>query len=252
MATSDHLVFTREQPVNAKRPPGGFPQSKNIPDLPKHGKKLLSSLITAKEKSANEIGGYDDRLLFKIEVEDFRAGDLEYIPGVEILTQEDKGVFLVFSSEQGLEEFEARLSSLINGEQPVRQNLLEALENFDAYSAEDRKGWALKHSGFPYDDAFMLDVELWPLGNFVEREKLTTAFEDWLSNEDIEKLDSVKQDAAIIYRLRVTLLQADLLLHHRDIRTVDLPPSIQMDISLLHTDIQDIPEPPAPRQIRQL
>ena len=245
MTTSNHLVFKREQIVNTKKSGNYRPPDKRI-NLPGHGRKLLQSLSTAKVKSSHHIGGYDERLLFKIEVDNFKASDLKYISGVEILSQESDGVFLVFSSEEGLEVFEARLSSLIEGEKPVRQDLLEALENFDVFSNEDRKGWALKSEGFPDEDSFMLDVELWPLASGAEREKLITAFEGWLENETIKKLDRVNSTAVIIYRVQVDARQADLLLNHRDIRIVDLPPQVQMNIAMLMTDIQNISEPPAP------
>lgn len=245
MATSNHLSFKREQPVNIKRSrPVNIPR-KDI-NLPEHAIKLLSSLHIAKEKSSHEIGGYDERLLFKIEIDNFSGDGLNYIPGVEIVSQEEKGIFLVFSSEAGLEAFEARLSSLIVGETPVRQQLLEALESFDTFTEEDRKGWALKHYGFPNNEAFKLDIELWPLGDPEERIKLISTFEGWLEGEEITKLDSVKQESAIIYRVSVDSEKAHLLLNHRDVRSVDLPPQFQMDISLLHIDIQDIPETPAP------
>ena len=108
MTTSNHLVFKREQVVNEKRG-HPFPPPKKDLNLPQHGRRLLSSLASAKEHHSHQINGYDGRLLFKIEVDDFRGNDLETIPSVEIISQENKGIFLVFSSEEGLEAFEANM-----------------------------------------------------------------------------------------------------------------------------------------------
>lgn len=243
----DHFVFDREQPVTVKRPKRPPPRNPRG-DLAGHGQNMLSSFAEAKVSAQAQNQGFDDRLLFKIEIDDFEGSNLEAIPGIEIISQEYKGVFLVFSSEDAMEEFEARLTTLAEGGTPTRKSLLEALEGFDAFSAEDRTGWALEYYGHPEADVFNVDVELWPLRSAVERQSLIAAFEAWILKWGLAKRDRVANESIVLYRLGLTSEQLEKLLNHRDVRLVDLPPQFRFDVSLLGTDIQDIPEVPAPAE----
>ena len=242
----DHFTFEREQPVTNKRPKKGFPSGKKVEDSAGHGQRMLASFADAKQAAQAQDQGFDDRLLFKIEIDDFEGGNLETIPGVELISQEEKGVFLVFSSEGAMEEFEARLTSLAEGGTPTRKSLLEALDGFEAFTAADRTGWALGHYGSPNQDQFNVDVELWPLGKSAEREALIKAFEAWLQGKDIAKKDRVANASIVLYRLEVNTDQLEQLLNHRDVRLVDLPPKFRLEVSLLQADIQDIADVPAP------
>ena len=242
----DHFKFNREQPITSKRPKKGFPPGRKIDDITSHGQFLLESFTNAKEKAHSQETGYDERLLFKIEIDDIEGSNLESIPGVELISQEKKGIFLVFSSDNALEEFEARLTSLASGGEPTRKSLLEALSSFDTFTPEDRTGWALANYGIPESQEFNIDVELWPLGNADERQALINAFEVWLKKQKIVIRDKVSNELIIIYRISATPNYIDLLLNHRDVRLVDLPPKFNLDLSLLHKDIQDLPIPPPP------
>lgn len=236
----DHFEFHREQLVSPKRPRKVNPPRQPV-DAVLHGQHLLKSLASTREK-AEQQKGFDERLLFKIEIDDFEGSNLESIPGVELISQEDKGVYLIFSSEEALEVFEARLTSLANGETPIRKSMLEALQSFDTFSPEDRTGWALNYHGVPDSDTFNIDVELWPLSGVDESQQMVNAFLGWLKEHEISVLDQVVNNLIIIFRLEIQADKLDLLLNHRDIRLVDLPPKCQFDLSLLHTDIQDLPE----------
>jgi len=244
----DHYTFDREQPVTNKRPRKYNHPRKVIEDVAGHGQKMLASLADAKKRAEVQNQGFDDRLLFKIEIADIEGGNLESIPGVELISQEESGVFLIFSSENALEEFEARLTTLAEGGKPTRKSLLEALDGFDAFSAEDRTGWALGHYGVPETQSFNVDVELWPLGSDTERQSMTATFETWLQENGLVNRDRVANKSIVLYRLGVTTGQLGQLLIHRDVRLVDLPPKFRLDVSLLHKDIQEIPDVPPPAE----
>ena len=207
-----------------------------------HGQKMLASFAGAKQAAQAQNQGFDNRLLFKIEIDDFEGVNLEAIPGVELISQEEKDIFLIFSSESSMEEFETRLMTLASGGTPTRKSLLEALKGFDAFTAEDRKGWALQYYGAPEAAEFNVDVELWPLVKVAEQQLLITAFEAWLQESGLVKRDSVANESIVLYRLGVNVGQLEQLLNHRDIRLVDLPPKFRLDVSLLHKDIQNFPE----------
>jgi hypothetical protein len=167
---------------------------------------------------------------------------------IEIVSQEDQKVVLAFATEAALAAFEAKLAMLAEGGRPTRQELLFALEGFGRWTEDDRMGWALRQEGWPVNSPFILDVELWPVPSGPERDRLWQEFEIWLQEQNIERLDAVKQTGLILYRVRADLNQSSLLLRHRDVRTVDLPPRYALEHSLLQTGIQNLPPISAPPQ----
>jgi len=237
-----HLRISREEPVNERRskpPPRFSPPG----DPVAHAQVLQGTLQRAQEHADEDIGGFDERRLFRFEVQPgFNPDDIRRLAhGIEFISQEEKTIILAFASELAVEEFEARLSTLAEGGRPTNRIFIYALQGIDSWGAEDRQSWALTQEGFPDTEEFMLDVELWPLATQPERGRLRQAFEDWLQQNEVEQLDSVNQPGLLLYRLRVNREQADRLLHHRDVRTVDLPPRYGLDLDLLGTDIADLP-----------
>ena len=245
MPAYPHLKIDREQPVNEKRPAGRV-ITRPPGDIPAHARRLHVSLEHAREFATQGLGGFDDRLLFKLQIGNFAPDQLEKINGVEVISQEDGGYALAFASIEALETFEARLATLERGGHITRKEIFFALQAFENWTEEDRKGWALQHGGFPAGNSFMLDVELWPIRTHASRREMVNHFEAWLGHEGIENLDSINVDSLVLYRIRANQQQALRLLRHRDVRTVDLPPRFQLEIEALQLDIQQVGNIPAP------
>lgn len=247
----EHLRFSRETPLTDrhkkqdKRP-------RFRPDDPRaYGATLRQAFDTARQRAATgDLSGYDDRILFKVHLrEDAMVPRLEEIPGVELVSQEDKSVVLAFADRTGLAQFESRLSSLARDGTTTRADLLYALQGFDHWTPEDRKGGALRQHGFPSSDTFALDVELWPLERADKRNAMLTAFLDRLREHGIDKLDDLQQPSLVMVRARCTREQAEaLLLRHRDVRTVDLPPRTGVAVEVLVSNINQFPPPPPPSE----
>ncbi|MDN5752480.1 MAG: S8 family peptidase [Nitrosospira sp.] len=199
--------------------------------------------MRSSEPAEADIGGFDERKLLKIIL---HAGEtlpnLEAITGVEIISQEAKEIVLAFATDEALDEVEARLSTLAQQGSVTRKELLYALEDFDHWTTADRTGTALAQQGFPPQGPFLLDVELWPQDRQDRRDAMLDVFMGWLREQRIESLDSIKQPSLVMVRLRCDQNQADLLLRHRDVRTVDLPPRLGVAVELLQTDINQFPE----------
>jgi hypothetical protein len=241
--TFPHLALLREAPVNEKRP-GNYVPPKEPKDVRGHGRGLLQKLADAKEQAAGDVGGFDDRRLFRFSVQKgFNPEDLRKIsPEIEFVSQEDETVVIGFASNAALAQFEARLSTMASGGDVTNKQVIYALQSVDGWKPKDRIGWALKKQGLPESDAFLLDVELWPLeDNHQGRDQEWAAFEQWLSQQGIEKRDQVKQPGLTLYRVLCDANQADQLLRHRDVRSVDLPPSFGLERSLIFQDIQNFP-----------
>ena len=148
--TYPHLQIQREEPITEKRP-GGRPQF-FVPNNPaEHGKQLREGWRQAKQKVDQEVGGFDDRKLFRFSVQKgFDPDSLKNISrDIEFVSQEGEEIFVAFVSEVAFESFEARLSSLSQGEDVQYINILYALKGFDGWLPEDRMGWALKEYGLP-------------------------------------------------------------------------------------------------------
>lgn len=247
----EHLRLEREAPINPRHPRrfgGGF----TPPDPRAYGAGLAQKLQAAKTRLTDparaDIGGFDNRKLLKIRL---RAGDksvpaFDAIPGVEIVSQEDEAVVLAFATDEGLSEFEQRLATLARDGTVTRKELLYAIEDFDHWTPEDRTGNALREHGFPAQSPFTLDIELWPQERQDKRQAMVRAFLEWLATLGVEKLDELKQPSLVMLRVRCNRDQAEQLLRHRDVRTVDLPPRLGVAVELLLTDINQIPaiDPP--------
>jgi len=222
------------------------------PDKVAHGRYLGNALRQASQIAKGQPGAEDGNLVFKFKysgILDLRKFNKH---GVEFLSQEDKTVCVVFASEQGLAEFSDHLAKLgfPDGEEISYQNLLLALEEIGNWSREDRESWAIKHLGLPEAATFKLDVELWPMGGEHDHERTSVVhrFEEWLRQQGIGHIDRINRDSLVLYRLEATKEQADLLLEHRDVRMVDLPPRTgityqQMDVPII-PQIDGIVSPP--------
>ncbi len=193
------------------------------------------------EEAGKDIGGFDDRPLFKLKVGTLPPEKIEQgFPGVEVVSQEDGGYALAFADKTALDEFEARLSQLADGMIPKYANILYALEAFDHWASEDRMGWALRREGLPAQEPFILDVELWPLGRRDERAAMISAFNAWVEEEGSEVLDRINAEDFVAYRLRLFRKHAESLLRHRDVRTADLPPRLGLELGIMQLDIHEV------------
>ncbi|MFZ5593310.1 MAG: S8 family peptidase [Pseudomonadota bacterium] len=70
---------------------------------------------------------------------------------------------------------------------------------------------------------------------------MVRTFLAWLQELGIEKLDELQQPSLVMLRVRCNRDQAEQLLRHRDVRTVDLPPRLGVAVELLRTDINQFP-----------
>ncbi|MCP4629230.1 MAG: hypothetical protein GY850_37860 [bacterium] len=62
-----HLSLNREEPITEKRS-GGRPYFVPPADPPAHGRRLQERLESAKKQTDEDIGGFDDRRLFRFSV----------------------------------------------------------------------------------------------------------------------------------------------------------------------------------------
>ena len=250
----EHIRIEKEPLINDRR----TAKQRSIqgvarPDPAAHGQFLGAALSGAAQVAKAQPGAEDGNLVLKLSY----SGSLDLSKlnkhGVEFVSQEDKTVCIVFTSEQGLAEFADHLAKLglPEGQDLSYQNLLLALDGIGNWSRADRESWAIKHFGIPDSATFKLDVELWPLGGVHSPERTSTVqrFEEWIKTKCIHQVDRINRDSLLLYRLVVTKEQAEHLLEHRDVRLVDLPPRTgityqQMDVAVT-PHIDGISSPPS-------
>lgn len=244
----EHIQITRDEPVRERHPRPYFPPNLRPDDPRGFGQRLSVSLATAKEQIQEaDTGGFDSRLLLKVNLRDGAPlPELEAIGGISIVSQEDKTVVLAFATVEGLAEFEARLATLSQSGNVTRKDILFSIERFERWTPDNRTGKALRSQGFPNRAAFVLDVELWPLESRQYRAQSLESFEQWARQQNLEVLDRLNQPSLVLVRVRSTQAQAGLILNHRDVRTVDLPPSVGISLQLLQADVNQFPDVPRP------
>ncbi|MCD9125056.1 S8 family peptidase [Luteimonas fraxinea] len=256
MATYKHLSIERESLKNQRRTKQP-PKFAKRDDLLGHGQKLNGYFATAAALAREQhVSAENSSFVLKLRYDGAMSFDNLEKHGLEFISQEGKQVCVVFANEMGLAKFQNHLSKLgIIGQTLTYAQILEAIEGIDAWSANDRKSWALRHLGFPQADIFGLDVELWPhhVANHPVRLTLCSMFEKWLGDKNISIIHKLNFDSLVMYRVRVSEPQAGLLLNHADVRFVDLIPQTGISYPQLNRDIAQIPiniANPAPNAAR--
>ena len=243
-----HLQLEREQPVTERRRPRGFAPPRAVHDPARHGANLAGRLEAARRAAEGDLGGSDDRRLIKIQLTDKVPPEdvARAMDGVEVVSQEEAELVLAFATDEQLDAFEARLATLARGGSPTYEKLLYALHDLDHWTPDDRRGWALERYGFPDGETFVLDAELWPLSSGGQASRQREAFEDWLREQQGRVIDRVLKPYLTIYRIECRRQLGEDLLRNRDVRTVDLLPSIALELHLPLTSVEDLKEVPPP------
>jgi hypothetical protein len=244
VATYKHLSFVRENLDNQRRSKQPPPFTKRG-DLQGHGQKLNGYFATAAGIVRNQLRSAENSLfVLKLRYDGAMSFDNLKKHGLEFISQEDKQVCVVFATEAGLAMFQDHLTKLgVVGQELTYRQILEAIEGIDAWSAEDRKSWALRNVGLPVAEKFKLDVELWPhqIANSPMRLRLCTTFEKWLADSKITTIHRINFDSLVMYRVEVNPDQAAMLLEHSDVRLVDLIPQTGITYPQLNRDIAELP-----------
>jgi len=235
-----HLPLARSEPTTQRRSGSGFGAKKAPPDPKKHGATLRDALDDTLALTVAE-PGFDPRRLLKLAVEGLDPSALEAINGLEVVSQEEKALVVIFATAEGQQEFRRRLDLLSRGQQPTRQEVLFAIKGVSDWKPEDRIGPAIRTEGLPIGPKFVLDVELWPLEKRGQnRRPMTEAFAQWCQKAGAELVDQLNQEAIVLYRLEIDQATYDRLLQHRDVRVVDLPPRYQLSAGDLEIDLASL------------
>jgi hypothetical protein len=234
-----HLPFKREAPQNPRRAGHAFFPKK--PDDPAGHATRLALELAAVETVIEREPAFDPRRLIKLELEGLDPQDLEIIPGLRVVSQEGRTAVVFLATDEGIDDFKKRLTAITTGGPLQRANLIYAVKAIGVWTAEDRKGSSLRLEGPPHTAEFNVDVELWPLERDQERKALLSAFDSWCRDSGINVLDGLERESVVLRRVRLSQSGLHLVLHHRDVRLVDLPPRYQFAWELVREPIEHFP-----------
>lgn len=201
----------------------------------------------AEANAPRGVPGFDPRLLLKLEAPGVRPEDFESIPGLEVVSEEEQHLVVLFASEEGREEFRRRLETMAAGGVPTRKELFWATRRAGDWRPEERMGRALAREGVPAEDRFVVDVDFWALERPEERRRLREHFRAWSGETGMEVLDWLDRDAVLMARVRTGREGLERLLAMRDVRRVDLPPRFALTFEPLQVELgrlDPVPEPP--------
>lgn len=238
-----HLRFERTQHENPRRPRGG-PRTDPPQDPAGHGRRIREEVEQVQASPAQE-PGFDPRLLLKLEVENPDPRLFDPIPGITLVGQEGRTLLVLFADNSGLAEFKRRLAQLEAGEKPTRKEILYAVKSVSHWGRDDRLGQALRAQGVPTATS-VVDVELWPLELTPQRRLMLDTFRGWCGSVGAQVLDVLNRRSVIVARVSCEPDVLERILHHRDVREVDLPPVYGFDFNLLHVPVTEISGPDAP------
>ncbi|NVJ08963.1 S8 family peptidase [Myxococcus sp. AM001] len=243
----EHLPLERQEPVTERRTRRpGFGGVKPPSNSVAHAQRLLEQFDESSGRAEEEVPGFDERLLLRLEVEGIDAGEFKAIEGLQVVSQEDRSVVVLFADETGRTEFVSRLSTLANAGKPKRQEILFAIKSFGVWRREERMGRALTLEGIPTTPEFVVDVELWPLDRLDQRTAMLNAFEGWCKAQSVTVLDRVSQITTTLVRVRLSAAILEEVLKYRDVRMVELPPRMSLPLHLHRIALSGIPPVPTP------
>ncbi len=244
MADFEHLRIEREPFENDRRT-----SQRKIPKIPRgdlqsHGQRLSDELTRSLQFARQQQTARPGNFVLKVRY--IGLIDITHLRkhGVEFVSQEDNQLCVVFADETGLAVFAEHLQRLgLDHADLTYKQILEAIQGIENWTSEDRKSWALKKKGLPNAERFVLDIEIWPVtvAHHPDRLRVCEAFERWLVENGIKRLDKVNLDSLMMYRLEVDGEQAAALLNHCDVRLVDLPPVSGIRYGQLSCDIDELP-----------
>ena len=240
-----HLQVKKEAPINEKRS-GRPPRFAKREDVKGHGQKLKSSFVRSYEEITSAKSSFNNSCVVKIYFEDALDFSNLGVHGVDFISQEGSNLFVGFLDEDGLNTFRAHLDSMAQGDKLTYVQVLKAFESIGAWTEDDKKSWAIRTHGIPSGD-FVLDVEVWPVGDFnsVKRRKYKQEIERFFLGLGIGVRDCVNLDSLLLYRVSLNAAAYAELLKSPDVRLVDLPPESGVTYEKLDIPLDNVQFPTA-------
>lgn len=255
MAEYDHLRLVRlpERFERRKRPGfGGAPTR----DRSAHGadlSKQIEDVITDRRRA--RAVGVDPSLILRVRLSSPVTDDEWERAGLTVLSGDADKTLVLFANDDELKAFRARVTSYA-GDIPEGQkaapysNFVGAIDGVEAVTPADRIGRRLREHGyarpsdFQLEASYMLDMELWDLGDRKLRSAKLDAIEKYVAAAGGEIVDRYIGPSITLARIRARGRTIVDLLDVPEVATIDQPPRLDVEVGdLFDMPLADIPTP---------
>ncbi len=250
-----HLPLVRTDTVqDRRRRRGGPPPVRANPE--EHGRHISESVDSVLRQFSipSAETGIDPALIFKIRLDGSVDEDEWRRSGLVVLSREPGSTLILFSNDQELLEFRNRLSSYQAGPQgdqihPSYNNLFATIseDGLVPLSPEDRIGARLSATPLLPEALYFLDLEIWPLGNQVNREARASQVREHIQSNGGEVLDQIINESMVILRISVPGGLVTDLLEIQSVARLDIPPQPTLTaaeiINVTLADLEPVPPP---------
>lgn len=232
----DHLQLIRlpEQFERRKHGGGGPPPPR---DRAEHSGRLREELDAATEaqRRRRKPEFVDPSLILRVQMTGAPLeADWERL-GLTLLSSDADRSLVLFASNDDMREFRERLDAYRAGAPPGQKSapyngFIGAIERIGSVEARDRVGLRFREEGFvevaDFQAAreFLVDIELWDLGERRLRERKLAEIVNYLEARGGEVLDQFVGPSITMIRARLAGILLQTTLTIEEVATVDLPP----------------------------
>ncbi len=155
--------------------------------------------------------------------------------GLTVLSSDADRTLVLFASNDDMQDFRARLDAYQGGAPAGQKNapyngFIGTIETIGAVEPRDRIGLRYREDGFVdttdflAQASYLIDVELWELGERRIRERKLAQISAYIEDRDGEIIDKYVGPSITMLRVRLSGALLQTLLTVEDIATIDQPP----------------------------
>jgi len=188
----------------------------------------------------------DPKLIFEININQSLAVDAfeQTLAGMDIhvlsVAEGKKGYWVVFSDDQNLEKFKAKLTTY-GSEDGANYDFFHAIESFGDIPVEEKIGEQLKEQPLT-DSAEFVDIELWkmddPQKNTDFIEQLKASYSEFTQ---FRITDQLITKSFVLLRVKLIKQVFDEIIQLKEIARIDRPATVQFNpFEMMSPDIQEL------------
>jgi subtilisin family serine protease len=254
VARYDHLELVRlpEQFERRKHGGGGPPPGR---DRDQHTTKLRDELdaATQEQRRRRKPEFVNPSLILRVQMTGaLLEEDWERL-GLTVLSSDADRTLVLFASNEEMQQFRARLDAYQGGPPPGQKhapyvNFVAGIESIGSVEPRDRIGPRLREEGFSDLEGFvpqtsyLIDIELWDLGERRLRERKIDEVIRYVEARAGDVFDRYVGPSISMFRARLTGELIRTLLTIEEIAAIDLPPAPDVTTAeALNMALPDVP-----------
>ena len=263
MAQLEHLSLQRVELERPRKKIGyGCPPSR---EYNQHGPRLKEQLdeTVRRFQACRPPTEVNPRLILRVQLNEKAGVDEEAWErcGFTLLSVDENKTLVLFPSDEDLSDFKRRLREYTDGPPRERQKsaphtaIFACIDEIGNVRPVDRIGRLLRLKGlstpedFSSDETFILDVEMWDLGNRSQNETALHEIETFVASRGGRVTDSYIGESLVLIRVTCPGCVVHEILQIDTVAIVDLPPQPSFAMGkMLDTGIEDFGSIPAPEE----